>query len=117
MNSSLRKRLVLAIKTIERTIEQGLLALVWPFLRTKLLKLNFQINDKSLDLLRLHSNEKHGVLWLIPHFCHADAISFLPELIGPGTWGSCFISSLKELSLNQYVKRLERTIWYENYRS
>jgi lauroyl/myristoyl acyltransferase len=104
VNSSLRKRLVLAIKTIERTIEQGLLALVWPFLRTKLLKLNFQINDKSLDLLRLHSNEKHGVLWLIPHFCHADAISFLPELIGPGNGVHALYRPLKNFSLNEHVK-------------
>ena len=103
-NSCLRKRLVLAIKTIERTIEQGLLALVWPFLRTKLLKLNFQINDKSLDLLRLHSNEKHGVLWLIPHFCHADALSFTPELIGHGHGVHALYRPLKNPALNTFIK-------------
>jgi lauroyl/myristoyl acyltransferase len=101
---SLRKRLVLAIKTIERTIEQGLLAIVWPFLRTKLLKLNFQISGKSLDLLRLHSKEKHGVLWLIPHFCHADALSFTPELIGQGHGVHALYRPFKNPALNTFVK-------------
>ena len=103
-NFSLRKRLVLAIKTIERTIEQGLLALVWPFLRTKFLKLNFRISSKSLDLLRFHSKEKHGVIWLIPHFCHADAISFLPELIGPRHGVHALYRPLKNFAVNEHVK-------------
>ena len=103
-NSCHKKLLIFSIKTTQMTIEQGFLALVWPFLKTKLLKLNFQISSKSLDLLRFHSEEKHGVLWLIPHFCHADAISFLPELIGPGHGVHALFRPLKNFALNQYVK-------------
>ena len=103
-NYNPRKCLTLGIKTTQRTIEQGLLALAWPFLRTKLLKVNFQISRKSLDLLQFHSKEKHGVLWLIPHFCHADAISFTPELIGHRHGVHALYRPLKNPALNTFIK-------------
>ena len=103
-NSSRKKLLIFAIKTTQRTIEQGLLALAWPFLKTKFLRLNFQISSRSLDRLRFYSKEKHGVLWLIPHFCHADAISFLPELIGPEHGVHALYRPLKNFAVNEHVK-------------
>ena len=68
---------VTSIKTISRTIEQGLLALVWPFLSEDRIKRSFPISTVSLEKLNRINNPGSGILWLIPHFCHADALSFL----------------------------------------
>lgn len=69
------------IITTSRTIEQGLLALAWPFLSEKRIKRSFTISAVSLKKLNKASNLGSGSLWLIPHFCHADAISSLKPRI------------------------------------
>ena len=68
---------VLSVKTINRTIEQGLLVFAWPFLSKNRIKRSFPISTVSLEKLNRINNSGSGVLWLIPHFCHADALSFL----------------------------------------
>lgn len=72
---------LLSLKTISRTIEQGLLVLAWSFLSENRIKRSFTISNTSVDNLNRTKGLGRGVLWLIPHFCHADALSLLrPEL-------------------------------------
>ena len=66
-----------SLLSISRTIEQGLLVFAWPFLSENRIKRSFPISTFSLDKLNRVNNSGSGVLWLIPHFCHADALSFL----------------------------------------
>ena len=71
----------MSVKTINRTIEQGLLIFAWPFLSENRIKRSFPISSVSCVKLNRKNNSGSGILWLIPHFCHADAISFLkPEI-------------------------------------
>ena len=68
---------VISVKTINRTIEQGLLVFAWPLLSENRIKRSFPISTVSLEKLNRLNNSGSGILWLIPHFCHADALSFL----------------------------------------
>ena len=72
---------VTSVATISRTIEQGLLVLAWPFLSENRIKRSFPISTFSLEKLNRKNNSGSGILWLIPHFCHADALSRVkPEI-------------------------------------
>lgn len=71
----------ISIQTICRTIEQGLLIIAWPFLTENRIKNSFTLSQDSQKQLNQRNTSGNGVLWLIPHFCHADAISFFkPEI-------------------------------------
>ena len=69
--------IVISLKTTSRTIEQGLLVFAWPFLSENRVKRSFPISTSSLEKLNRLNDSGSGILWLIPHFCHADALSFL----------------------------------------
>lgn len=71
----------LALTSFKRTIEQGLLTIAWPYLsHAKILNL-FLLSKKNLGFLSANHKASKGVIWMIPHFCHADALSFLkPEI-------------------------------------
>ena len=72
---------VISVKTINHTIEQGLLVFVWPLLSENRIKRSFPTSTISLEKLNRINDSGSGILWLIPHFCHADALSFLqPKL-------------------------------------
>ena len=64
-----------------RTIEQGLLSFAWPFISEGKLIESFMVSSDSQKLINEKNTQGGGIIWLIPHFCHADAISFLkPEI-------------------------------------
>ena len=92
---------VISIKTINRTIEQGLLIFAWPFLSENRIKRSFLIPTVSLEKLNRISNSGSGVLWLIPHFCHADAISCLK----PEIQVNALYRPLRNTVFNDFVKR------------
>lgn len=69
------------ITTTCRTIEQGLLVFAWPFIGENRIKRSFSISSASMDKLNRINKSGSGILWLIPHFCHADALSFLQPKI------------------------------------
>ncbi len=98
------KILSVARISISRTIEQGLLALVWPHLQESQLARNFSISNSNLGKLRTATLGGKGVLWLIPHFCHADALSFLPSLMGEGHQVHALFRPLKDVVLNDFIR-------------
>jgi len=93
-----------SIKTINRTIEQGLLVFAWPFLSIKRIEKNITITKDCINTLNYHRSEKGGTLWLIPHFCHADSISFLSKLVLNFKVNALY-RPLKNLVFDNFVKK------------
>ena len=88
-------------KTIFRTIEQGLLVFAWPFLTENKIKKSFTLSKDSQKKLNQKNTFGGGVLWLIPHFCHADAISCLK----PEIQVNALYRPLRNTVFNDFVKR------------
>lgn len=92
---------VLSLKTISRTIEQGLLVFAWPYLSVKRIKRSFSISSASMDKLNRINKSGSGILWLIPHFCHADALSFL----SPKLQVNALYRPLRNQTFDDFVKK------------
>ena len=69
----------LQLTSTERTIEQGLLAFAWPFLSKKKITQFFRMKEEAKKFLSIVGNAETGLLFMIPHFCHAEAVSLIPE--------------------------------------
>ena len=95
------KILRISIKTISRTIEQGLLVFAWPFLREDRIKKSFEVSSTAFQKLNLKGATECGILWLIPHFCHADALSFL----NPEIQVNALYRPLRNPVFNDFVKK------------
>ena len=95
---------LLTFTTIRRTIEQGLLGFAWPFLSKHRIHKLFSIDPKSTDLLLRASQSPNGTLWLIPHFCHADALSFLPEKLSGANEIFALYRPLKNPVFDNFVR-------------
>ena len=67
----------ISLISFSRSIEQGLLVLAWRFLTQKKIKKYFTYSGSTLEKLNQKKGSGSGALWLVPHFCHADALSFL----------------------------------------
>ena len=95
---------VISVKTINRTIEQGLLVFAWPLLSENRIKKSFSISNDSIEKLNRINNTGNGILWLIPHFCHADALSFLQ----PKSQVSALYRPLRNPVFDNFVKKSRR---------
>ncbi len=78
---SVSGRLKLILSSISHSIEQGLMLLAWPHLKKNQLRLMFPLSSENQKKLLDHAISAEGTLWLIPHFCHADALSFIPDYL------------------------------------
>lgn len=92
---------ITSLKTISRTIEQGLLVFAWPFLSEKRIKRSFTISTLSLEKLNRINNSGSGILWLIPHFCHADALSSLR----PNLQVNALYRPLRNYAFDSFLKK------------
>lgn len=97
-------RLKTAFRSVSNSIEQGLLLFVWPHLNEAKLKQMFSLDETNLYKLNKANGQKSGVLWLIPHFCHADALSITPLYIGEGHGVHALYRPLRNEVVNSFVK-------------
>ena len=97
-------RLKTAFRSVSNSIEQGLLLFVWPHLNEAKLKLMFSLDETNLNKLKKANEQKPGVLWLIPHFCHADALSITPLYIGEEHGVHALYRPLRNEVVNSFVK-------------
>lgn len=95
----------LATVSLARTIEQGFLAIAWPHLSRKRITALFTISEESLSLLSASIKSGSGVLWMVPHFCHADVLSFLPNYMGEKHGVHALYRPLKNPVLNNFIKK------------
>ena len=86
-----------------RTIEQGLLSLAMPHMTRHELKKSFSMGDKCQSILTKLSTDNKPCLFLIPHFCHADALSLLPLYLPPQVKIHVIFRPLNNPSINQYI--------------
>lgn len=93
------------LRAINRTIEQGLLVFAWPFLSVERLEKNFKITNDSLKILNNRHLTGGGTLWLIPHFCHADSISFLQKSLSSENKVNALYRPLRNPVFDDFVKR------------
>ncbi len=98
------ERLKTAFRSVSNSMEQGLLLFVWPHLNEAKLKLKFSLDESNLNKLKKANGQKSGVLWLIPHFCHADALSITPLYIGDGHGVHALYRPLRNEVVNSFVK-------------
>ena len=89
------------VTTTSRTIEQGLLVFAWPFLSENRIKNSFILSKDSQKQLNQRNTSGSGILWLIPHFCHADALSFL----NPEIQVNALYRPLRNPVFNDFVKK------------
>lgn len=89
------------VTTTSRTIEQGLLVFAWPFLSENRIKNSFILSKDSIKKLNQRNTSGSGILWLIPHFCHADALSFLK----PEIQANALYRPLRNPVFNDFVKK------------
>ena len=94
----------LSYRSFKRTIEQGLLAFAWPHLNPKRIVKLFSINEKNKRLLSENQNPELGVLWMIPHFCHAETISLIPYYV-PNLEVYALYRPLRNETFDRFVKR------------
>lgn len=94
----------LVFTSCKRTIEQGLLAFAWPYLGTERITRLFPINEKSKRILSSKQNGELGVLWMIPHFCHAETISLIPHYFANQEVHALY-RPLKNETFDRFVKR------------
>ena len=97
-------RLKTAFRSVSNSIEQGLLLFVWPHFNEAKLKLMFSLDEPNLYKLKKANGQKSGVLWLIPHFCHADVLSITPLYIGEGHGVHALYRPLRNEVVNSFVK-------------
>jgi lauroyl/myristoyl acyltransferase len=98
------ERLIIAFRSVSNSVEQGLLLFVWPHFNEAKLKLMFSLDEPNLNKLKKANGQKPGVLWLIPHFCHADALSITPLYIGEGHGVHALYRPLRNEVVNSFVK-------------
>ncbi len=102
---SLEDRSRLAAVNCRRTIELGLFALALPYLPEKRLRRSFPVTDEARDILIEATKANRPMLWLVPHFCHAEALVLLPLLV-PGTKAvGVIFRPLENEALNEHVRR------------
>ena len=92
------------VKSTCRTIEQGLLVLAWPQLKTKKLLESFFLSDSDMHLLAQSAAFNNGTLWLIPHFCHADALSIIPKILNDEEKVYTLYRPLKNKIIDNFVR-------------
>ena len=80
-NLGLPKILQIFYVSCTNVVEQGLLVLAWPFLTKSKIKKLFTASQQTIDVIKRKNLNSAGTLWLIPHFCHADALSMLPHFL------------------------------------
>ncbi len=95
------KLFITSLRTMNRTIEQGLLVFAWPFLTENRIKNSFILSKDSQKQLNQRNTSGSGILWLIPHFCHADALSFL----NPEIQVNALYRPLRNPVFNDFVKK------------
>lgn len=93
-----------AFRSVSNSMEQGLLLFVWPHLNEAKLKQMFSLDESNLNKLKKANEHKTGVLWLIPHFCHADTISIAPLYIGEEHGVHALYRPLRNEVVNSFVK-------------
>ncbi len=94
----------IGIISTARTIEQGLLLFAWPNLSSKRLKKMFQLSSDHESKLKAKVQSMNGCLWLIPHFCHADALSILPHYMGENHHVNALYRPLGNPILNNFLR-------------
>lgn len=87
------------------SLEQGLLALAWSFIPASKIISRFTLPAESENVLLNASNSGRGVLWLIPHFCHADSISLLPFYLGGSKKIHALYRPLKNDVLDRFIRK------------
>ena len=100
-----RKHSELAKKSCRRTVEQGLLSIAWPFLSDQELIDRFPVSEKDKRILIQGASEGRATLWLIPHFCHAEATALLPKLIPEMAIVATLVRQLKNRILDDHLKQ------------
>ncbi len=101
---SFPKLLVTAIVSTARSFEQGLLVLSWPHISLKKLMSKFPISKTSREMLLEPFDRGVSSIWLIPHFCHADALSLLGHLLGEKNKVNTLYRPFKNKEINDFVK-------------
>lgn len=95
----------LAFDSCRLTIEQGILTLSWSFIPTKKLLQRFTISDKSKEVLRNASKSGRGVLWLVPHFCHAESITLVPSFLDYEKKINAIYRPFKNKALDLFIRK------------
>ena len=93
-----------AFRSVSNSIEQGFLMFAWPHLSEAKLRRMFSLNRANLLKLKQSNAGNAGTLWLIPHFCHADALSITPAYIGEGHGVHALYRPLRSEVVNSFVK-------------
>ena len=93
-----------AIVSTSRSIEQGLLVLSWSNCSLEKLKKKFTLSRKHQSILSDSLKEGNGCIWLIPHFCHADAISLLGHFVDEGNEVYTLYRPFRKIEINDFVK-------------
>lgn len=94
----------IAIVSTSRSIEQGLLVIAWPFISLDKLRSKFTLSKNLHATLSNSLSEGKGCIWLIPHFCHADALSFLGHLTDESNYIHTLYRPFKNKVINDFVK-------------
>jgi heptosyltransferase-2 len=95
----------IAIVSTARSIEQGLLVLAWPNCSLDCLKKKFTISCEYRSILSNSLSKGNGCMWLIPHFCHADALSFLGHFVDDKNEIHTLYRPFKNKEINEFVKK------------
>jgi lauroyl/myristoyl acyltransferase len=95
---------LIAFYSVCRSIEQGLLVFAWPHLNKQKLVQMFNLDINNLNIIRNANSKSNGVIWLIPHFCHVDALSLLSSYIGVDHGIHALYRPLKNKIINNYVR-------------
>jgi len=98
------KIISVAIVSTSRSIEQGLLVLAWPFSNFAKLKKKFTLSCNHKSTLAKSLSAGNGCIWLIPHFCHADALSFLGCLVDENNEIHTLYRPFRNQVINDFVK-------------
>lgn len=93
-----------AVVSTSRSIEQGLLVIAWSRISLDRLRKKFTISEKHKGIILNSLKDGNGCIWLIPHFCHADALSFLGHLIGDNNEIHTLYRPFKSKVINGFVK-------------
>jgi lauroyl/myristoyl acyltransferase len=93
-----------AVVSTSRSIEQGLLVIAWSRISLGKLREKFTLSENHYATLSNSLSDGNGCIWLIPHFCHADALSFLGYLLGDNNEIHTLYRPFKNKVINDFVK-------------
>ena len=93
-----------AIVSTSRSIEQGLLVIAWSRINLDKLRKKFTLSENHHATLSNSLSQGNGCIWLIPHFCHADALSFLGHFIDDNNKVHTLYRPFKNKFINDFVR-------------